>query len=271
MSRFPFGRPATRRPPRAPLSGSTALVVLGVYPSALHVRWRSPDGVTVGALAIDDEPTVFWDGADANQRIEEWQQTVHWTSSWGTVGATSGNGSSGRHVIDHVLQPLAIAPENVYFTDCLPTYFIKSGAVSQSTAIRGAYGPFAAAHRPPLPTADLPTRPSPQDVVRRAIAEEGQTLRTQIEKAAAPAIVTLGQEAADVLAAIAGSDRVLLAIGESYGRARTIGIAGRRMQWVPLVHPGNRSDNWRRQHQLWARDLAPSKLDTRSGVMRGSG
>ena len=37
---------------------------------------RRPDGAMVGALAIDDEPTVFWDGADATRRIEQWQQTV---------------------------------------------------------------------------------------------------------------------------------------------------------------------------------------------------
>src|SRR3954465_2597268 len=122
MYRFPFGRTATRRPPRGPVSDSAALLVLGVYPSALHVRWRRPDGVTVGALAVDDEPTVFWDGADAAQRIERWQQAVGWTDQWGSVTAAGGgNGSSGRHVVDHVLRPLDVLPDQVYFTDCLPT------------------------------------------------------------------------------------------------------------------------------------------------------
>lgn len=41
--------------------------MLGVYPSALHVRWTLPswwsgDQRVVGALAVADEPTVFWDG-----------------------------------------------------------------------------------------------------------------------------------------------------------------------------------------------------------------
>jgi hypothetical protein len=256
VSRFPFGQPAVRRPPRVPTCGATALLVVGVYPSALHIRWRRPDGAMVGALAIDDEPTVFWDGADATRRIEQWQQTVHWKPAWGSVAAAGGNGSSGRHVIDHVLQPLGIAPENVYFTDCLPTYFVKRGLVSEAQAIRGVYGPFAAAQTPPLPVADLPTRPSPQELVRRAIAEEGRTLRAQIAEAAAPTMVTLGQEAADVVAAIAGADRVGLAPGEDYGRARTITVAGWRMQWIPLVHPGNRSALWRRQHQSWTRVVA---------------
>jgi hypothetical protein len=147
VSRFPFGRPAARRPPRVPTCGATALLVVGVYPSALHIRWRRPDGAMVGALAIDDEPTVFWDGADATRRIEQWQQTVHWKPAWGSVAAAGGNGSSGRHVIDHVLQPLGIAPENVYFTDCLPTYFVKPGLVSQAQAIRGVYGRVLTHHR----------------------------------------------------------------------------------------------------------------------------
>ena len=72
---FPFGRPATRRPPRRP-DVPADLLVLGVYPSALHVRWRRPDGLTIGALAIDDEPEVFWNGADAALHIERWRSEV---------------------------------------------------------------------------------------------------------------------------------------------------------------------------------------------------
>jgi hypothetical protein len=103
--RYPFGRPATRRPPRVPDRGC-GLVVLGVYPSALHVRWVVPDRAeVVGALAVDDEPAVFWDGADAGERIEAWKTAVGWSDAWGNVGLAGGNGSSGRHVVAHVLEP----------------------------------------------------------------------------------------------------------------------------------------------------------------------
>ncbi|MFD1045240.1 uracil-DNA glycosylase family protein [Kibdelosporangium lantanae] len=253
MRRFPFGQPATPRPPRVPVSSSAALLVLGVYPSALHVRWRRPDGVTVGALPVDDEPTVFWDGGDAASLIERWQQVVGWTEQWGSVTAAGGNGSSGRHVVNHVLKPLGIAAQQAYFTDCLPTYFIKSGENSQMTAIRDRYEPFAVAQRPRLPRADLPVRPSARDLVHRAVAEEGPILRARIAEAAAPVMVTLGQEAADVLAELAGVDRVLLTPGADYGRARTVVVAGLRTQWIPLVHPGNRSARWRHRHQQWVR------------------
>jgi uracil-DNA glycosylase len=182
--------------------------------------------------------------------------TTHSTTANSSPEPAGGNGRSGRQVVDHVLQPLGVAPEDVFFTDCLPTYFIKTGTTSQATAIREVYDPFAAAQSPLLPPADLPTRPSPPNLVRRAIAQEGPTLRKQIIQAAAPTIVTLGQEAADVLAGIAGTDRVPLALGSDYGRARALTVAGHQLRWVPLVHPGNRSNAWRRQHQRWAHTVA---------------
>jgi hypothetical protein len=70
MSRFPFGRPATRRPPRTPVDRTADLVVLGVYPSALHIRWTLPDrSASVSALAVDDEPTVFRLPADLFREV----------------------------------------------------------------------------------------------------------------------------------------------------------------------------------------------------------
>lgn len=63
---FPFGAESTPRPPRKP-KGEARVFVLGVYPSAVHVRWDLPlwaqtaERRAVGALAIADEPTVFWD------------------------------------------------------------------------------------------------------------------------------------------------------------------------------------------------------------------
>ena len=77
---FPFGSPSTPRPPRRPV-GDAAVFVLGVYPSALHVRWTLPawwsgERQVVGALAVADEPTVFWDGADAHERVADWKASI---------------------------------------------------------------------------------------------------------------------------------------------------------------------------------------------------
>lgn len=254
VGRFPFGRPATRRPPRRS-PGPAALFVLGVYPSALHVRWTPPGGRDViGALAVDDEPVVFWDGADAEQRIASWRDAVGWRPEWGTIGAAGGNGSSGRSVVEHVLTPLGVSPEQVYFTDCLPTYFVKTGPGSQGARIRDVYDPFAANDGGPLAPADLPTRPTPRALVARSVAQERAVLLEQLAESAAPTIVTLGQEAADVLTAITGHTRVVLDTGPDYGRRRPLRTDAGQANWLALTHPGNRTAAWADRHRQWMND-----------------
>jgi hypothetical protein len=224
------------------------LFVLGVYPSALHIRWQRPDGIVAGALPVSDEPTVFWDGEDAGKRVSHWKDEVGWRHAWGSVNPAGGNGSSGRHVTDHVLTPLRLTAGDVYFTDCLPTYFVKH------TRIADVYGPFAAERH--LPDAALPARPSPSQLVSRAIAEEGKELRHQLLEADAPAVVTLGQEAADVLAVLTGADRVVLAPDESYGREHEVSLDGRKLCWTALTHPGNHGDVWQQRHLEWASGIS---------------
>ena len=260
VGRFPFGRPATRRPPRRP-SGPAALFVLGVYPSALHVRWALPGGRgVVGALAVDDEPVVFWDGADADQRIAAWQDVVGWRPEWGAVGPTGGNGSSGRGVTEHVLTPLGVEPEQAYFTDCLPTFFVKAGRGSQGARIHDVYDVFAASTGGPLVPADLPTRPAPRALVNRAVAEERDVLLAQVAESAASTIVTLGQEAADVLTALTEQSRLVLDTGPRYGRRRSVCIGARHVDWLALTHPGNRTAAWATRHRQWMADQQHTPL-----------
>ncbi|ALE78004.1 hypothetical protein WY02_05670 [Pseudonocardia sp. AL041005-10] len=102
-----------------------------------------------------------------------------------------GNGSSGRHVVMHVLDPLGVAAAATLFADCLSTYFVKGGAGSQGERIRTAYQPFA--ERVGLAPARLPSRPSHSELVRRAVAEERSTLLAQLGGSGAARVVTLGQ------------------------------------------------------------------------------
>lgn len=249
MGTFPFGRPASLRPPRPALSGAAQVFVLGVYPSALHVRWTRPDGkVHVQSLAVDDEPEVFWDGMDAVERVEHWKQQVGWQRCWGSA-TPSGNGTSGRGVLSDVLEPLGIAPEQAFFTDCYRRYLVKHGAGSQGAAMDRAYAPFAAARG--LPPVDLPERPTDPALVRMAIAEDGGEIVSQLQDSGADLVVTLGQPAADVFAAVTGAARPVLRRDMSYGLERQVRVGGRAAQWLPLKHPGQRAPAWVQHHQDW--------------------
>lgn len=248
MSTYPFGRPATDRPPHVP-RGDADVFVLGVYASALHVRWQRPDGgVMVQALAVDDEPEVFWDGADAAERITTWRRDVGWQRGWGQV-TSSGNGTSGRALADDVLDPLGTSLARCRVTDCLPRYLVKHGLGSQGQAMERVYGPFAAARG--LPPVSLPRRPSDPALVRQAVTEDRGSLLAQIRECGADTVVTVGQPAADVLAAVLGIDRVALRDDADYGREQAVRLGRGLLAWLPLKHPGQRSTQWTRRHQEW--------------------
>lgn len=248
MGIFPFGRLSTDRPPRLPADRADVFL-LGVYPSALHVRWVRPDGVVqVQALAVDDEPEVFWDGADAAERVALWREQVGWQPGWGRV-TPSGNGTSGRAVVDDVLQPLATTIDRCHVTDCLPRYLVKNGPGSQGKAMSSVYGPFAEARG--LPEVSLPRRPSPAGLVRQAIGEERGRLMSQVTASGADRVVTLGQEAADVFAAVCDVGAVVLRPDEHYGCLRNVRLGARLLAWTPLKHPGLRSPKWQQRHAAW--------------------
>src|SRR5688572_8938490 len=79
--RFPFGQPNTKRPLRLPASGPAKAVVVGVYPSAFHVRWEPPAGTPtkgISSLAVDVEPVVFWGGKERrpDEVLAQWIAAV---------------------------------------------------------------------------------------------------------------------------------------------------------------------------------------------------
>ncbi len=270
---FPFGRPSTPRGPRTP-SGQAGLFVLGVYPSALHVRWEPPAwarrdlGISaVAALAVDDEPSVFWDGADAVDRVSEWRADVGFLEGdeegrWGRV-RPAGNGTSGRSVVEGVLSPLGIESESTWFSDAVDLFFIKRAGGGrqrqQADAIAEDYEPFARATG--LPSASLPLRPTVADLVDLAVSGHRERLRTELVRSRSPLVVTLGEEARRVLAAVAdevegGPTRPLdgkrfAEYPDDYGEAGALRVGGMTAQWLALVHPGQRSPRWQQLHGRW--------------------
>lgn len=274
---FPFGQPSTERRPRRPeRSGPASAFVLGVYPSALHVRWNPPRwlveeaGVSeiVGALAVDVEPVVFWDGADAKARVDEWKRRVAFragdeTGAWGHVSA-AGNGTSGTRVRDDILDPLGLATRDVWFSDAVPWYFVKRSAKprakrEQGDAMDADYAPLAA-RDPSAPPVSLTTRPSVDHLVRWSVAERREALRRELLESEARVLITLGEEARRVIVGIAdaiagGVERALEEKMTGYAEPGTCSIGGHRTRWFALRHPGQRGKGWSALHRAWTESV----------------
>jgi hypothetical protein len=267
--RFPFGDPSTPRPPRRP-GGACKAFVLGVYPSAIHVRWDLPAwahaecGLVVGALAIADEPTVFWDGDSDRELVAAWKERVGFREGnergeWGHVRGV-GNGTSGRPVRDGVLDALRVDVADTWFTDAINEFYVKRGGAKtrqQGDVLDDVYAPFAA--KVGLNPANLPARPTPAALVRLAVSDHRDRLRQELADAGSPVVITLGEEARQVLAGIAddiaGPPTSTLSrntiVEVAYGEPGTVTIDGTRVVWYAVAHPGNRDTYWRGLHDAW--------------------
>lgn len=252
---FPFGRPNTVRPAR--MVRNADVVVVGVYPSAWHVAWRAPPHLVkpgasggVAALAVDVEPTVFWDGNadDYGERLARWKAEVGFVD--GKHGAISAkppktNGSSGDKVVRHYLTPLGLGAERTTFTDVYPVFLIKSASGSrreQGDAIRAEYDSIAPAMG--LPTCTLPARIARAKLPALAAAEFADRLLADLDASRGPLVITLGEEvwatfmAIERLQARPPCTRFDELYGDTYGQTGKVNVAGRELTWLPLVHPG---------------------------------
>ena len=247
MGVFPFGRPIVECEPVA--TGRAAMFVLGAYPSALHVRWRPPqgEGRVVQALAVDNEPEPFWTGADEVHRVEQWMSQVGWSDAWGTVApVTHLNGPSGLWVEERILGPLGVARADTWITDCLNTY---RASVKMLAAVEEVYEPFARAHR--LPPAELAPHPSEAEIVSEGIERNLVRLHRELTTAAPDVIVTLGNAALRVLRNLLGDDAapVKLTVAD-YGTELPARFKGHAMSWLPLAHPAAPGP-YQEAHETW--------------------
>ena len=260
--RYAFGRPLHRVVPSA--SGRRRVLVLGAYPSALHLRWTPPGGRSVAALAVDDEPEPFWDGADGGERINAWLDAVRPSAHWGVFAdAGSLNGSSGRSLDGQYLAPLGVTRQDTWVTDVVDRHFLSSGGLA---AVDREYRPRMSELG--LPEVTVRARPTEMELVAEAVSDHGDRLIGEVEEAQPMDVITLGQEA---LAALWGAGVRPLQPGvtdtalnaRTYGRrlaAKTPG--GHEFVVHPLAHPGflftNRGgvhpgrDLYRKLHAAWA-------------------
>lgn len=245
--RYPFGRPVTRRPPSA--GSSRQLLILGAYPSALHVGWRPPFGKRVRALAVDDEPEPFWTGHDEADRIAAWKAAVRFRDrDWGIVTLPqTKNGSCGTWVEQRVLRPLRVDRSAAWITDCLDTYRSSDGGARR---VEDTYSPCA--ERGGWASARLAAHPSEDEIVAEALSEHAARLREELAACRPDCIVTLGNAALRVLSSLCSPPAapLKLAPDERYGHPVMIASDGRTIEWLPLAHPAA-PKRYQRAHDTW--------------------
>jgi hypothetical protein len=252
---------------RPSATGSTEVLLIGVYPSAWHVRWTPPECAThhftrrgIGALAVDIEPEVFWDGADDDftTEVSEWCRAVGFIEGddpgqHGHIEQKSppANGSSGAKIRPHYLDPVGVAIGRTAFTDIYPVFMVKHTAASrtqptkrrqQGDAIMEEYDPLAGVMGKQIFT--LPKRLSTRDLPHKAIENFGKKLLVEFVETKPALVISLGEEVWNALRMWPGMRAKHPAVsfrdlkGPRYGERGEIIGDGHAAQWLPLIHPG---------------------------------
>ncbi|MBN2192831.1 MAG: hypothetical protein JW751_08425, partial [Polyangiaceae bacterium] len=117
LGTYPFGQPLRRviQTDRSP----KRVFVLGVYASAVHARWVSPEGRTlIAALAVASEPYIFWRG----DGVEEIVAGIQVPEGAGKLvpAAAQLNGPSGVTLDTGVLGPLGLTRDDAWLCDLVP-------------------------------------------------------------------------------------------------------------------------------------------------------
>jgi len=254
LGTYPFGSPlcAVVQTDRTP----KRVFVLGVYASAVHARWKSPDGRTlIRALAVASEPCIFWDGTDADDIIA----SIPIPDAAGVLVPADErlNGPSGRALDQDFLAPIGVDRSQTWLCDLVPHTCLNP---AQKKALAREYDPRREALG--LPEVDLPDVPDAfADRARRA-----QVL-TEIREARPEILVLLGdQPIRHFLAAYDGRWRRLADFGktpEAYGQLHPTNLDGIELKVLPLAHPrqtsglGRHSSEWKDLHMAWKNRSSP--------------
>jgi hypothetical protein len=180
----------------------------------------------------------------------------------GTISTISpaGNGTSGQKLLSHYLTPLGLTPDRVTFTDVFPVFLVKSSSRKreQGDAIRQEYDPLAEALG--FAPATLPERLSERELPKAAAERFGARLTEDLAQANASLVITLGREVWATLLRlpqlrpqppVTEFDALK---SDDYGGVGSLWINARRVDWLPLVHPGllGRPSEWETLHAAWA-------------------
>ncbi len=241
---FPFGQPVRRvvQQNRRPKK----VFILGVYASAVHARWVSPDGKDkVKALAMASEPYIFWRGEGAADIVRQ----VAIPAQLGQLVPANPqfNGPSGKALDDYFLEPLGFHRDDAWLCDLVPHSCVNP---AQQAAIDRAYMPAAREHGLPLPSVLPVPRKLADDARRESILDE-------LRQSQAPLLVLLGDQPIKWLLRPYDNRWARLADFQPYGRRHEIRLDGLAVEVLALAHPrqvarlGTSSGLWYDAHRQW--------------------
>ena len=244
---FPFGQPIT--PVRQQEDGfNKNAFILGVYASAVHVKWFGPDGkIRIKAMAVASEPEIFWRGN--KEYVDSVIQKINLDPHYGHLEPADPafNGPSGRCLDSNYLTPLKLTRNDVWLCDLLPE---SRKNPLQEAALTKKYDNYV----------NVPYNfPS----VPQLIADENRIseIILELEESGTSKIILLGDEPIKYfLRHFEPSIKNLSAI-EPYGKELSVRINNKQYCIICLAHPrqtarlGNSNSKWYDYHQKWIQHM----------------
>jgi len=250
---FPFGEVLTKvvQKDRSPKD----FFVLGVYASAIHARWVDCNGKQkVAALAVASEPSIFWNGDNAEQIIAR----IKIPSELGRLEVPKKkdlNGPSGRALDEMYLKPLRIDRNNAWLCDLLPESRVN---MKQREAINKYYTPDIIEHYN-LKPASVPDF----NEIELSSLERKEEIVSELEESGANTIILLGD--LPIKYFLNHFDKQCYSLARyvnknTYGKEFNVIINENKYTVIPLCHPrqaaalGAYNNKWSNHHSEWIKN-----------------
>ncbi len=247
---FPFGEPLRKVVQND--TSSKKIFVLGVYASAVHAKWLTPEGkILVKAIAVASEPSIFWrgDSIEAHNIISK----IRIPENLGKLvpSLDSLNGPSGRSLDSNYLIPLGFNREAAWLCDLVP-YSCQNA--SQKSALKRVYDNYILENK--LPQYDIPDVP-------KILASEDRIneILIELKKSNADTIVLLGDQPIKYFLSKFSKDYKKLTDFEIYGSPTKVLIDNKMYTVIALAHPrqvsklGSSNNKWYELHKEWVNNL----------------
>lgn len=249
---FPFGQPII--PVKQVEDGHTKnLFILGVYASAVHVKWYGIDGkLRIRAMAVASEPEIFWRGD--NEYVQEVIKRINLAPMYGHLEPADAefNGPSGICLDKNYIHPLGLTRDDVWLCDLLPE---SRKNPSQASALAQKYDDIVNIdyNFPPVP---------------KCIADESriQEIIGELEKSGARQILLLGDEPIKYFLQRFKPEIKKLSSIVPYGKEVEFSIHGTTYSALCLAHPrqtarlGKSNLRWFELHREWIEKRQRSNL-----------